>query len=76
MTGDVHKFKNRNELRAFIEERGGKCAGSVSKKTFALINNDPGSMSGKNKKARELGIPIITEEEFLRALEEGEYNAD
>lgn len=76
VTGDVHKFKNRNELTAFIEERGGKCAGSVSKKTFALINNDPGSMSGKNKKARELGIPIITEEEFLRALEEGEYNAD
>ena len=76
VTGDVHKFKNRNELTAFIEERGWKCAGSVSKKTFALINNDPGSMSGKNKKARELGIPIITEEEFLRALEEGEYNAD
>ena len=76
VTGDVYKFKNRNELTVFIEERGGKCAGSVSKKTFALINNDPGSMSGKNKKARELGIPIITEEEFLRALEEGEYNAD
>ena len=76
VTGDVHKFKNRNELTAFIEDRGGKCAGSVSKKTFALINNDPGSTSGKNKKARELGIPIITEEEFLRALEEGEYNAD
>ena len=76
VTGDVHKFKNRNELTAFIEDRGGKCAGSVSKKTFALINNDPGSMSGKNKKARELGIPIITEEEFLRALEEGEYNAN
>ena len=76
VTGDVHTFKNRNELTAFIENRGGKCAGSVSKKTYALINNDPGSTSGKNKKARELGIPIITEEEFLRALKEGEYNAD
>ncbi len=76
VTGDVHTFKNRNELAAFIESRGGKCAGSVSKKTFALINNDPGSTSGKNKKARELGIPIITEEEFLKALEEGKYNAD
>lgn len=76
VTGDVHLFKNRNELAAFIESRGGKCAGSVSKKTFALINNNPASMSGKNKKARELGIPIITEEDFMKALEEGEYNAD
>ena len=76
VTGDVHLFKNRNELTAFIESRGGKCAGSVSKKTFALINNNPASMSGKNKKARELGIPIITEEDFMKALEEGEYNAD
>lgn len=68
VTGDVTHFKNRNELVSFIEKRGGKCAGSVSKKTFALINNDSASQSSKNKKARSLGIPIITEEEFLQSL--------
>ena len=65
VTGDVTHFKNRGELQDFIEARGGKCAGSVSKKTTALINNDPASTSGKNKKARELGIPVLTEDEFL-----------
>ncbi len=65
VTGDVHHFKNRGELQDFIEARGGKCAGSVSKKTTALINNDPASTSGKNKKARELGIPVLTEDDFL-----------
>lgn len=69
VTGDVFHFKNREELAGFIEAHGGKCAGSVSRKTAALINNDPGSPSGKNKKARELGIPIITEEEFMESLE-------
>ncbi len=69
VTGDITHFKNRNELVVFIEQRGGKCAGSVSKKTYALINNDPASQSSKNKKARSLGIPIITEEEFLQSLE-------
>ena len=69
VTGDVTHFKNRNELVAYIEQRGGKCAGSVSKKTYALINNDPTSQSSKNKKARSLGIPIITEDEFLKSLQ-------
>jgi DNA ligase (NAD+) len=57
-------------LAAFIAERGGKVAGSVSKKTTALINNDAASTSGKNKKAKELGIPILTEEEFLASISE------
>ena len=65
ITGDVNHFKNRNELVEFIESKGGKAAGSVSGKTTALINNDASSNSGKNKKAKDLGIPILTEEEFL-----------
>ena len=65
VTGSVEKFKNRNELKKYIEERGGKVAGSVSKNTDYLINNDNMSSSSKNKTAKELGIPIITEEEFL-----------
>ncbi len=69
ITGSVTKFKNRNELKAYIEERGGKVASSVSKNTSYLINNDSTSSSSKNKTARELGIPIITEEEFLSQME-------
>ena len=65
ITGDVHHFKNRNELKAYIEERGGKVAGSVSGSTSFLINNDVTSTSGKNKKAKELGIPILSEDDFL-----------
>jgi DNA ligase (NAD+) len=65
ITGSVTQFKNRNELKAYIEERGGKVAGSVSKNTDYLINNDNTSSSSKNKTAKELGVPIITEEEFL-----------
>ena len=65
VTGDLKHFKNRDELVDFIEARGGKVAGSVSKKTYALINNDAASTSGKNKKAQALGIPILTEEAFL-----------
>jgi DNA ligase (NAD+) len=64
ITGSVHIWKNRNELKAFIEQNGGKAAGSVSSKTDYLINNDNTSNSTKNKTAKELGIPIITEEEF------------
>ena len=64
ITGAVHIWKNRNELKAFIEQNGGKAAGSVSSKTDYLINNDNTSNSTKNKTAKELGIPIITEEEF------------
>lgn len=68
ITGSVNHFKNRNELKALIEEKGGKVAGSVSGKTSYLINNDAQSGSSKNKKARELGIPILTEEEFIAFL--------
>lgn len=65
ITGSVTKFTNRNEMKAFIEGRGGKVTGSVTSKTNYLINNDVTSGSSKNKTAKELGIPIITEEEFL-----------
>ncbi len=65
VTGSVEQFKNRSELKAYIEERGGKVAESVSKNTDYLINNDTTSNSSKNKKARELGIPILSETEFL-----------
>lgn len=65
VTGSVEHFANRNELKGFIEERGGKVTGSVTKKTDYLINNDTASSSSKNKKAKELGIPILSEEDFL-----------
>ena len=65
ITGDVHHYKNRNELKAYIESQGGKVTGSVSKSTSFLINNDVESSSGKNKKAKELSIPIISEEDFI-----------
>lgn len=70
VTGDVHHFKNRNELAAKIEELGGKCSGSVSAKTSYLINNDVNSISGKNQKAKQLGIPIISEDDFLAMISE------
>lgn len=66
VTGAVTHFKNRKQLTQDIEEKGGKVSGSVSKNTDYLINNDAASTSGKNKKAKELGIPIITEEEYLK----------
>ena len=69
ITGSVEHFSNRNEVKEVIESRGGKVTGSVTLKTNYLINNDVQSASSKNKKARELGIPIISEEEFLRMLE-------
>ncbi len=65
ITGSVEHFKDRSELKDYIEERGGKVAGSVSSKTNYLINNDSTSGSSKNKKAKELGVNIITENEFL-----------
>ena len=65
ITGDVHHYKNRNELKAYIESQGGKVASAVSGSTSFLINNDVSSTSGKNKKAQQLGIPIISEEEFI-----------
>ncbi|MDY6266129.1 MAG: NAD-dependent DNA ligase LigA [Prevotella sp.] len=65
VTGDVHHYKNRNELKAYIESQGGKVTGSVSKSTSYLINNDITSTSGKNQKAKSLNIPIISEDDFL-----------
>lgn len=70
VTGDVHHFKNRNELKAYIESQGGKVTGSVSKSTSFLINNDVTSTSGKNKKAQELGISIISEDDFIARYKE------
>ncbi len=68
ITGSVEHFANRNEIKDLIESMGGKTAGSVSAKTDYLINNDVTSSSSKNKKAKELGIPIISEEDFLRLI--------
>ena len=68
VTGDVTQFKNRKELQKFIESKGGKVTGSVTSKTNWLINNDVESTSSKNKKARELGIPIISEKDFLEMV--------
>ena len=65
ITGAVHDYKNRDEFKASVDARGGKVAGSVSKKTNFLVNNDITSTSGKNAKAKELGIPIISEDEFI-----------
>lgn len=75
ITGSVEHFANRKELQEKIESLGGKAAGSVSAKTSYLINNDVTSNSSKNKKARELGIPILSEEDFLKMIGE-ENNAD
>lgn len=66
ITGSVEHFANRNELKALIESKGGKVTGSVTSKTDYLINNDVNSNSSKNKKARELEIPILSEEDFLK----------
>lgn len=71
ITGTVTQFKNRKELKEYIESLGGKVTGSVSKNTDYLLNNDNLSGSAKNKKAKELGIPILTEEEFLAMTTEG-----
>ena len=67
---DNGAFKNRNELKDRIISLGGKAASSVSSKTDYLINNDVTSTSSKNKKARELGIPILSEEDFLAMISE------
>ena len=65
VTGDVYKYKNRNELKAYIESQGGKVTGSVSGSTNFLINNDTASLSTKNTRAKQLGIPVISEDEFI-----------
>lgn len=72
ITGSVEHFANRRELQAFIESKGGKATGSVTAKTSYLINNDVTSNSSKNKKARELGVPILSEEDFLKLVGETE----
>jgi DNA ligase (NAD+) len=69
ITGKVYKFENRDALKDYIVELGGKAAGSVSANTDYLINNDVTSTSGKNKKAKQLGVPIISEDEFLAMAE-------
>ena len=73
ITGSVNQFENRSAMKEFIENRGGKVTGSVSKKTDYLINNDTESSSSKNKKAKELGIPILSEEDFLKLAESVQY---
>lgn len=72
VTGDVHHYKNRNELKAYIESQGGKVTGSVSKSTNYLINNDVNSTSSKNQKAHQFNIPIISEDEFVAQFAEAE----
>lgn len=71
ITGSVEQFTNRNEVKDIIEKKGGKVTGSVTSKTTYLINNDNMSNSSKNKKAKELEVPIITEQEFINMLNQG-----
>ena len=73
ITGSVEHFANRKELQEVIEARGGKATGSVTGSTTYLINNDVMSNSSKNKKAKELGVPILSEADFLKLLEEGKH---
>ena len=68
ITGSLNHYKNRDELVSIIEQLGGKVSGSVSSKTNYLINNDVASTSGKNKKAKDLGIPIISENQFVQMI--------
>ena len=72
ITGSVTHFANRGEVKELIESLGGKVTGSVTSKTNYLINNDVTSTSSKNKKANELGIPIISEETFLELVNQGD----
>lgn len=72
ITGSLEHFSNRNELKELIERKGGKVTGSVTSKTDYLINNDTQSSSSKNKKAKELGIEILSEEDFLRLISKAE----
>lgn len=65
ITGSLNHFENRNAMKEEIEKRGGKVTGSVTGKTVCLINNDTASSSSKNKKAKELEVPILSEEAFM-----------
>ena len=76
ITGSLQRFAGRSQLKAYIEQRGGKVTGSVTGKTTFLINNDSTSQSSKNKKARETGVPILTEDDFLARLKEGTLTAE
>lgn len=69
VTGSLEHFDSRNDLKELIEQKGGKVTGSVTGKTTCLINNDVNSTSSKNKKAKELGVPILSEEDFLQQYE-------
>lgn len=68
ITGSLKHYKNREELKSVIERNGGKVSGSISKNTFALINNNINSTSSKNKKANSLGVQIISEEDFIQLI--------
>ena len=68
ITGSLNHYKNRDELVSVIESMGGKVSGSVSAKTSFLINNDTESSSSKNKKAKQLGIPILSEQDFINMI--------
>lgn len=68
ITGDVHHYKNRDEFKAYVESAGGKVTGSVTSKTNYLVNNDINSTSSKNRKAKELNVPIISEDEFVESF--------
>ena len=70
ITGSLDHYKNRAELKKLIECKGGKVSGSVSKNTDYLINNDTNSTSGKNKKAMELHVPVISEEQFIQMYDQ------
>ena len=74
ITGSLNKIKNRDALKEKIESLGGKVAGSVSSKTTALINNDVESTSSKNKKAKSLGVPILSEDDFIEKYLGGDSN--
>ena len=65
VTGELYRFRNRDAMKAYVDAQGGKIAGSVSGKTDYLVNNDSQSSSSKNRKAKELGVPILTEDEFI-----------
>ena len=76
VTGSLNHFASRKELKDAIERKGGKVTGSVTSKTVCLINNDSASASSKNKKAKELEVPILTEEQFMEQYLGGENDAD
>lgn len=76
VTGSLNHYTSRNALKEIIQKKGGKVTGSVTSKTICLINNDSASSSSKNKKAKELQVPILTEEQFIEQYMGGESNAD